>query len=539
MTRNTKSLLPFLFGATLGAVLFIAVFGFAVVDPANTDWIFADPDDSAQHYLGWVFYRKTPWTFPLCLTDGLSSDGPVSCMFTDSIPLLAVIFKILSPVLPDTFQYLGLWGVICFALNGGCGAVLLHRIKPSLPFTAVGSVFYSAFIPSIARITHHNSLGAIWLIIIPMILCLDCERPRNWLKWAAVCALAVAVHVYFVPMIFMVMGGYAIILIFRLKQLRNAIITFASSVATVVLSMWTFGAFYGKGSYADSGFGLFSANLNTFVNSMGYSRVLPALASFDGQGEGFGFLGLGMLLCVAAALVSAVLLHKKVHDALRAHAAETAAFIAVFAVSMLWAVSSRITFGCHVIADIPLPHLVLSCLSVFRASGRFIWLPCLLIVTAALSAVAYSWKKYSAVAAAVCLTLQLWDILPWCTDTHRYYRDRSDNWALGAQQWDTLSQGTSEIVFLPLPADHLAYMQLYFDFARLADKHGLSLSSFYLARSDMSSVSAYAGEQYDLLCNGSGSADKLYVFFNSGDAPHIDGVDVYEMDGYTVARVKK
>jgi nucleoside-diphosphate-sugar epimerase len=48
-------------------------------------------------------------------------------------------------------------------------------------------------------------------------------------------------------MIFMVMGGYAIILIFRLKQLRNAIVTFASSVAAVVLSMWAFGAFYGKG----------------------------------------------------------------------------------------------------------------------------------------------------------------------------------------------------------------------------------------------------------------------------------------------------
>lgn len=538
---NNKHYPTFAFsiGAALGALLFIAIFGFAVVCPTNTDWLFAVPDDSAQHYLGWVFYRNSPWSFPLCLTDGLSSDGPVSCMFSDSIPILAVLFKLLSPILPHTFQYLGLWGVVCFALNGGCGAVLLYKIRPSLPFAAVGSLFYSGFIPTIARITHHNSLGAIWLVIIPLILCLDCQRPRNWIRWAAVCALAVAVHVYFVPMIFMVMGGYAIILIFRMKQLKTAVITFSASAAAVLLSMWSFGAFCGKGGYADGGFGLFSANLNTFFNSMGYSRLLPALSSFDGQGEGFGFLGTGMLLCGAAAFVSAAVMNRKVRTAIRCHAPETAAFIAVLTVSLLWAVSSRITFGEHVIADVPLPHVIISCLSVFRASGRFIWLPCLLIMTAALSAAAYCWKKYSAAAAAVCIALQLWDILPWCADTHRFYRDCSDNWSLSSQLWDEITDGASEIVFLPLPDDHLAFMQLYFDFARLADLHHMSLSSFYLARSDFSSASAYAREQYELLCSGSGSADKLYVFFNGDDAPIVSGVHVYELDGYTVARVKK
>lgn len=174
--KKTQHFPAFLIGAILGAVVFIVIFGASMISPTNTDWIFAYTGDATQHHLGWVFYRNSPWTFPIGLTQGLTCDGAVSCMYSDSIPLFGVIFKILSPILPHNFQFLGLWGVICFALNGGFGASLLHRIKPDLIFTSIGSLFYAAFPPSINRITHHNSLGAIWLFILAMILCMDHKK---------------------------------------------------------------------------------------------------------------------------------------------------------------------------------------------------------------------------------------------------------------------------------------------------------------------------------------------------------------------------
>lgn len=539
MKKNNNSLLTFSIGALLGAAVFIMIFGISVISPTNTDWIFTMPDDSGQHYLGWVFFRKTPWTFPICLTDGLTSDGMVSCMYSDSIPIMAVFFKLLSPVLPETFQYLGIWGVICFALNGGFGSVLLYRITSDITFAVTGSMFYSAFIPSIARITHHNSLGAIWLIIIPLILCTERKNSRNWLPWAVTCAVAVMIHVYFVPMIYMVMLGHIIMLVFHEKKVKNAVITFSASTVAVILTMWITGAFYGRGSYVDGGYGLFSANLNTFVNSMGYSRFLPVLDSMDGQGEGFGYLGLGMIICVVICMISAVIYRGKISAYVRSHRVEAVSLCIVFAVSFLWAVTSRITFNNHIIIDIPLPGFVISCLSVFRASGRFIWLPCLIVITASLGILSWTWKKAAILAAAFCFAVQTADISQWSADTHSFYSQCSDNYSLKDSKWNELTMDTSEVVFLPLPADHLAYMQLYFDFARLADAHDMRLSSFYLARSDIDSIKAYADEQYTMLCSHKGRKDVLYVFFNSNDAPDASDVNVYNIDGYTVAKIKK
>jgi hypothetical protein len=52
------------------------------------------------------------------------------------------------------------------------------------------------------------------------------------------------------------------------KKKLLAACTFASSAFFTLLTMWGIGAFYGNGSYVDGGFGIYSANLNTFFNSM-------------------------------------------------------------------------------------------------------------------------------------------------------------------------------------------------------------------------------------------------------------------------------
>jgi len=81
--------------------------------------------------------------------------------------------------------------------------------------------------------------------------------------------------------------------------------------------------------------------------------------------------------------------------------------------------------------------------------------------------------------------------------------------------------------------------QTYFDFAQLALEKNLTLSSFYLARMDLPSVIAYSEKEYEQLQKGSGRTDALYVFFNKEDAvTETDHVKIYNIDGYTVAKVK-
>ena len=192
-----------------------------------------------------MYYRRSDWTFPIGLTEGLYSEGKVSCMFTDAIPLFAVFFKLLSPILPENFQYFGMWGILCFALNGGFGAALLYRIKPDLIYTSIGSLFYALFPPAMNRITHHNSLGAVWLLLIAMILFLDHNRKYKHkftpvVLWCVLGMLAVLIHMYFIPMIFTAMIGYLIITFFKDKNYLRAACTFGCTVVTCVLTMWTF-----------------------------------------------------------------------------------------------------------------------------------------------------------------------------------------------------------------------------------------------------------------------------------------------------------
>ena len=57
MTEKQKSItsrLIFPIGAVLGALVFIWIFGTAIIAPSNTGWIFEHPDDT--HSIIWAGY---------------------------------------------------------------------------------------------------------------------------------------------------------------------------------------------------------------------------------------------------------------------------------------------------------------------------------------------------------------------------------------------------------------------------------------------------------------------------------------------------
>ena len=111
---------------SIGLICFCVIYGTKVLNPGYVDWILSG-GDLTQHYLGWVAYRASDWHFPIGMVDTLAYPYQTSIIFTDSIPLFAVIFKALSPILPETFQYFGLWGVCCFVLQGVCACRIIYR----------------------------------------------------------------------------------------------------------------------------------------------------------------------------------------------------------------------------------------------------------------------------------------------------------------------------------------------------------------------------------------------------------------------------
>ena len=192
----------FIVGALIGLIFFAWFYGLDIVNPTYTDWIWHPiTHDTAQHQLGWEFLRQD--------SDGLMINGlayPVglSAVFMDVIPLFALIFKPFVAWLPSSFQYFGIWGLLCYLLMGGLGAVIARRIwlmvmgksdNRRLPWqylaVAAGSLLFVLSPTVMARSFYHPALAGQWIILLGFIVIIDSRRDfkRICLVWCSTWAL--------------------------------------------------------------------------------------------------------------------------------------------------------------------------------------------------------------------------------------------------------------------------------------------------------------------------------------------------------------
>jgi hypothetical protein len=142
-------------------------------------------------------------------------------------------------------------------------------------------------------------------------------------------------------------------------------------VVGLIGMLWLVGALpAGEVERSAEGFGEFSSDLLALVNSQNLSRWVPSLPASPRQGEGYAYLGLGVLLLVPVAIVAFVR-EAKQHGAFLkrlAPALVTALLLAGYA----W--SSHVTLLGREVLNLEWlfsPFSVLT--STFRACGRFIW----------------------------------------------------------------------------------------------------------------------------------------------------------------------
>lgn len=536
-------------GGLLGILCFLCTYGTAVLNPTFDSWIFSSGGDLAQHYIGWLFFRDTPWRFPFGLTEGLIHDTAVSCMFTDSIPLLALPFKLLSPVLPETFQYIGLWELLCFAAQGALAAAILYRLRPSVLFCGMGSLLYILSPAVFQRAFHHEALSGHWVILLALLLWMRQKYQSgirtSALLWSLCSVLAVLTHLYYLPMIFLLMAGAALTDVFLFRNCKRALVCIGVSAFSALLTLYGLGAFYGESHLLAGGLGRYSANLNCLWNSMGYSRFLEKLPYRSGQTEGLGYLGLGALLAVGAAFLAGAYWILRRRSSLKKHFStygwELLAGSIVLLADVFLAVSPICTFGETVLYQISYPPAVQILLSMFRASGRFIWVAGYLILTAALGIWGRCFgKRLLACAAVLCACVQIADLSGVIAQRQqRFFMPEPYVSPLSDPLWEELAEEHTEIIFLPLEQDYLKKKEKYFVFAEFAHRHGMSLSSFYLARASFDAMSSFAQEEMQRLAAGRGNPEALYLFEVRTDVSDAPNLNIYEIDGYTVVCVKE
>ncbi|ROZ77453.1 DUF6311 domain-containing protein [Ramlibacter sp. WS9] len=371
------------------ATLFAAwLYGWRVIDPTSTAWLLHG--DPAQHYLGSVFFLGEPWHWPPGLITRFG-EQPTSVVFTDAIPLVVLLAKLLQ--VPPGTQYFGLWMVLCHALSAWWGVQLLRRMGLTHPLALAGGGLVLATAPALLfRAYGHEALMGHFLVIAAL------ERMlapwRSW-PWLALAAVAVLVHPYLALMV-CVLAAASGLAAWKEGAIGSARLFVLGGGWGLLLAgeAWLAGYFAGSGEISAAGHRWFTANLLTWFDPMSWkafmawkaslagdtvvlepvrewSRWLPGLKQAQvGQYEGFAYFGAGALLAAAVAVGAAASGRAAPPTATRTR--WTAAIVAALFFA-LWSLSARPTLGGVVLADIPLGSLGERIVGVFRASGRFIW----------------------------------------------------------------------------------------------------------------------------------------------------------------------
>jgi Family of unknown function (DUF6311) len=408
--------------ALMGTCAFLIIAGPRFLDPTNVAWLVGG--DPLQHYLGWAFYRNSPWTWPVGLSPLYGMEFSNSIVFTDSIPLLAIPFKSINQFLPYPFQYLGIWVLLCFVLQAYFAFRLIGLITNSIVIQCLGSILFLFSPPLIFRLSLHESLMGHFIILAALYLNLKpinegTEAKKTYshsLAWIVLLSIAVLTHFYLAVMALVLWLADLMrrALVLKSISFKEVLIEIMLALGVMAFVAWQAGYFAIEGaSGATRGFGDFRTNLLALFNSRGWSyfiRPIPLRDAVEAAtGEGFQYLGAGSLLLLFSALYAAMRRKIELPKLIRAAAKDYPFLIIALITLALISFSNYIGFGPWNVR-VPLPDFLISILSIVRSSSRLFWPMYYAIILIIIFVVirAYS-KKVTLILLSVAALLQVID----------------------------------------------------------------------------------------------------------------------------------
>ena len=527
-------------GALLGALVFLILYGVRVLDPTCVDWILNNPSpDPAQHYLGWVFYRRSGWHLPY-LGANYSAIYPyrTSILYTDSIPLLAVLGKLLGGVLPARFQYLGLWGLFCYAMQGGLAQVLIARVGGVRPgntaknwASVLGAGVLVLFPALNIRMFAHTALAANWLVLLALWLWLCAEQSENrptaaklCLWWGILGLLCAGIHLYYLPMVGMVLVAACVQRALEKRGPAAVVLPVASFCGAALAELFVLGAFAANFAGYSNGY-LSGADLaNLFVPGLGASWEQEIYA------------GLGTTIAVVLALAGLLVQHKQAGAFFRRHKNVVIAALVLLVLDAIAATGNTVTFAGRTLFTVPIPQALMDFWAMFSSCARLAWLAGMLLAVAACGLVLRFWQgAAAAVLLALCAAAQGFGQRAELAKRFAAYHDAAyyeNTTQLTDPAWEQLAASGqfTHLAFASFDFEH----DEFWDLAAFAADHGWTSNSFYMGHMDGNLAAVtLAGEMNAL------APDTLYAFVDEDALARNDfALHYYRLDGVLLGSVE-
>lgn len=380
LRKNNVWILGFL----VGCISFVCIFGTQILDITYTDWLLGG-GNITQNFLGWVFFRNSDWLFPIGLMNNITYPNPVSIIYTNSIPLCAIFFKLFDIVLPNEFQYFGLWIILCMGLQGAYSSLLIYHFIENKIIAVISSLFFVITPILLEQVSLNFALGAQWLILFTLYVGVKrklMERRKKIIVWGMVGFLAGSIHLYFIPICGIIFFSFLLSDIILNKNKLHTLEDFFSYICVAIVTVTLLGGFSHFHLPDSTLIGQGSFNLNGFLNPQGWSKLIPSFVVYgENPSEGLAYPGTGILLLFVGLVV--YLLNKFIYIFVNKEKCprlfiknfheNRLAFLILSILSISISLSPWITYGNKILLKIEYPTWVYSIWLRIGNCGRFIW----------------------------------------------------------------------------------------------------------------------------------------------------------------------
>jgi hypothetical protein len=533
----------------VGLIAFMVVMGPKTLNPQNLAWLIGV--DPIQHYIGWAFFREGAWMLPVGMNPSYGLDLSSSIVFTDSIPLFAFIFKSLSFFLPETFQYLGIWTLICFIFQSYTGFLLVGLIRKDYVLQVLGSTFFVIAPPMLWRMGYHTALASHFVILAAIYLCISKQSKHRKLLWAVLISLTALIHFY---LLVMVMALWTSSLLdfydgqacrwpvnpsFQQKLIRycRVLLIEVTVVALPLLFViWQCGYFsIGHSAISSSGFGLHRMNLLALFHPGGWSYLIPSNHVMNYPGEGFNYLGLGGIFILLVALIQISRNIKAILPGIKKYKF----LILILFLLFFIALSNNIGLNNkNYFFDIP--NSVLNGLNIVRSSGRMFWPMYYVIIYCALAVLILTLPR------RLCILMLSIGLISQIIDTSHAWLPRRANFARIESEriyspsiqdgvfWNCVAKNYRKIIMAPPRYSSKDWVA----FSVFAAENKMSTNAVYLARTDQTKLVESTRKIMDSLYDGEYEKGAVYIIENQALPVALSGITpnakLLNIDGYNV-----
>lgn len=393
LTPSTSRFVAYILSLVFGLFQALRCFPFQLIKGQVPASIQESHGDFLQHIIGQIYFLHQHWHWPLLLDQRLGAPPGTSIAMTDSIPLEALILRLVHPLFPHLTQGITLYLTLCWTLQPVCAVFALRSLGEKRLFPALAVAVFSSCFPTFLFRLGHAALCGHWILLLAIGLYFRATQPGAsrrpvWLL-AFLTTATLLVHPYLMVMTGAILGAVPLTLILRDRNWKNCSTTLLATVVSG-LSIIVLGSVLGywKG-VSGGGYGFYSMNLAApFWPEK--SSIFPAFSenqadATGGQTEGYQYLGLGLLL-----LLPAVLLNRKgISLFARLPGQHPGLLLACLALTAI-AVSNRVYF-LHF--QVLFTHFRVPGAEQMRASGRMFWPVAYLIMLGAVYGLCRVWPR--------------------------------------------------------------------------------------------------------------------------------------------------